>query len=165
MADVANNEQFCEPALEGADCATYPFEVCDATSHICVHKGIFPAESSEIAGYILLPLLFAIASVGGVGGGIVLVPLLISMFKFSTKESIALTSAIVTESALIRFVFFSAHAKSPDRPDATEIDYNIVRVAYPMFLVGSYFGVIFSVSLGELVLVVLIMTVLTFLSF
>ena len=129
-----------------------------------MHKPIFPAETSEIIAYILLPILFAVASVGGVGGGIILVPLLIGMFKFSTKESIALTSAIVTESALIRFIFFSAHTKHPDRPDATEIDYNIVRVAYPMFLVGSYFGVIFSVSLSELVLAILIMIVLSFLS-
>lgn len=112
-----------------------------------------------------MPALFAVASVGGVGGGIILVPLLIGMFKFSTKESIALTSAIVTESALIRFVFFSAHTKHPDRPDVTEIDYNIVRVAYPMFLIGSYFGVLLSVSLGELILAVLIMAVLSFLSF
>ena len=89
---------------------------------------------------------------------------MIGMLHFTTKESIALTSAIVTESALIRFVFFSAHAKNPDRPDATEIDYNLVRATYPLFLVGSYFGVIFSVSLGELILAVMIMTLLCFLS-
>ena len=104
------------------------------------------------------------ASVGGVGGGIILVPLMIGMLHFTTKESIALTSAIVTESALIRFVFFSAHAKNPDRPDATEIDYNLVRATYPLFLVGSYFGVIFSVSLGELILAVMILTLLCILS-
>lgn len=65
---------------------------------------------------------------------------------------------------MIRFIFFSAHSKHPDRPEATEIDYNIVRVAYPMFLVGSYFGVILSVSLGELILAILIMAVLSVLS-
>ena len=68
------------------------------------------------------------ASVGGVAGGIILLPVMIGMLHFNTKESIALTSAIVTESALIRFFFFSAHAENPDRPDATEIDYNLVRV-------------------------------------
>ena len=34
----------------------------------------------EIFGYIALPVLFAIASVGGVGGGIILVPMLIGVF-------------------------------------------------------------------------------------
>ena len=122
-------------------------------------------ETSEIVAYVLLPILFAVASVGGVGGGIILVPLLIAMLQFTTKESIAMTSAIVTESSLIRFVFFSAYAKHPERPDTTEIDYNLVRITFPMFLIGSYFGVILSVSLGELILAILIMTILTFLSF
>ena len=101
------------------------------------------------------------ASVGGVGGGIILVPVLIGMMHFSTKESIAVTSAIVTESALLRFVFFSAYAKHPEKPNSTEIDYNIVKIAYPMFLVGSYFGVMLSVSLGELILAVLLILILT----
>lgn len=142
----------------------YPFEVCDQATSLCVHKSIFPIETSEIVAYILLPILFAVASVGGVGGGIILVPLLIGFLHFTTKESIALTSAIVTESALIRFIFFSAHSKHPDRPGATEIDYNIVRVAYPLFQIGTFFGVMLSVSLGELILAILIMTVLSVLS-
>ena len=129
-----------------------------------MHKSVFPVETSEIVVYICLPILFALASVGGVGGGVILAPLLIGFLHFSAKESIALTSGIVAESALIRFIFFSAHSKHPDRPEATEIDYNIVRVAYPMFLVGSYFGVILSVILGELILTILILTVLTALS-
>ena len=75
-----------------------------------------------------------------------------------------MTSAIVTESVLIRFIFFSSHAKHPERENATEIDYDLVRVVFPMFLIGSYFGVILSVSLGELILGVLLMTLMTFLS-
>mmetsp|Transcript_32910 Transcript_32910/g.40698 ORF Transcript_32910/g.40698 Transcript_32910/m.40698 type:complete len:147 (+) Transcript_32910:286-726(+) len=87
------------------------------------------------------------------------------MLHFSTKESIAISSAIVAESALLRFVFFSAYGKHPDRDGATEIDYNLSRAVFPTFLIGSYFGVILSVSLGELVLAILIMAVLTALSF
>ena len=52
---------------------TYPFEVCDDIAKICVHKEIFPIETSELVAYIFLPILFAVASVGGVGGGIILV--------------------------------------------------------------------------------------------
>ena len=149
--------------MNGEDCAGYPYELCDEIEMTCRHKDIFPVEVSEVVAYILLPILFAIAAVGGIGGGIIMVPLLIGMLHFKTKESIAVTSAIVTESALIRFVFFSAYKAHPDRPDATEIDYNLVRVAYPMFLMGSYFGVMLSVSLGELILAVLITVVLVLL--
>ena len=61
-----------------------------------MHKDLFPAEISEILTYIALPVFFAVASVGGVGGGIILLPISIGMLKFPTKEAIAMTSAIVT---------------------------------------------------------------------
>ena len=138
--------------------------MCDAETLTCVHKSLFPAETAEIIAYVLLPILFAVAAVGGVGGGIILLPMLIGFFHFGTKEAIALCAAIVTESAFIRFVFFSAHAPHPERPNATEIDYNLVRIAFPVFMIGSYFGVLLSVSLGELILAILLMVLMTFLS-
>ena len=147
-----------------SDCHAYPFEICDEELNICVHKGVFPVLPLEIAGLILLPILLAIASVGGVGGGTIMVPVLIGMFGFTTKDSIAISSAIVFWSAFLRFVLFSAYASHPERPNATEVDYNVVKAVFPVYLVGSYFGVILSVSLGELILVVLMMTVLTGLS-
>ena len=112
----------------------------------------------------MLPLLFAIASVGGVGGGIILIPVMIGVFGFHTKDAIPCASAIVFESATLRFVTYSAHAPHPVRPNATQIDYNLVRAVFPAFLVGSYFGVILSVGLGELILAILIMLVLSFLT-
>ena len=158
------NNSICNPALNSEDCFAYPFEVCDETSKTCVHKPLFPAQLSEIFAYALLPIFFAVASVGGVGGGIILLPIMIGMLKFQTKEAIVLTSVIVTESVLIRFIFFSAHTKHPERPNATEIDYNLVRAAFPIFMIGSYFGVIISVSMSDLVLAILLMTLMTFLS-
>lgn len=121
-------------------------------------------QTSEIIAYILLPILFAVASLGGIGGGIILIPLLIGMFSFTTKESIAIASAIVFLSSLFRFIFMSAHAGHPERQNATQIDYNLVRAAFPAFLVGGYFGVLLSVSLGELILAVLMMVTLVLLS-
>ena len=94
-----------------------------------------------------------------------MVPIAIGLLHFSAKDAIAIAAAIVTESAFIRFIFFSAHAKHPERHECTEIDYNLVKLIFPVFLVGSYFGVIFSVSLGELPLAILIMLLLTFLTF
>ena len=130
-----------------------------------MHKDLFPAVPLEIVGYVLFPIMFAIASVGGVGGGIILLPMMIAFFHFPAKDAVAVCSVIVTESAVIRFAFFSAHTKHPARPHGTEIDYNLVRIAFPSFMIGSYFGVILSVSLGELILAVLLMVLMTFLAF
>ena len=102
-------KEVCEPAQKGKDCSAYPFEICDGETKYCVHKGVFPLEVSEIICYLLIPLLLAIASIGGIGGGIILIPLLVGFFKFRTKEAIPITSSLVFLSATIRFCFFSAH--------------------------------------------------------
>ena len=48
----------------------------------------------------------------------------------------------------------SAFQKHPERPGTTAIDYKLIRVVFPTFLVGSYFGVLVSVFLGDLPLAV-----------
>ena len=162
--DSGIQAQSCDPQKADNICMTSPFDVCDEVLKVCVHKGIFPVEPSEIAGLILLPILLAIATVGGVGGGTIMVPVLIGMFGFTTKDAIPISSAIVFWSALLRFVLVSAYAPHPLRSHATQVDYNVVKTVFPVYLVGSYFGVILSVSLGELILVILMMTVLFVLS-
>ena len=112
----------------------------------------------------MIPLLFALASVGGIGGGIILIPIVIGFFKMTTKNSIAISSAIVFSAALVRFVCFSGYAKHPKYPDETEINYSLVRAVFPIFMIGTYLGVTLSVSLGEMPLAVLIMLLLSVLS-
>ena len=131
-------------------------EGSSAPASICAHKPLRPVLKQEIFPTIFLPLLLGIASVAGVGGGMVVVPITMGLFAFSTKEAIAISTAIVFETAIIRFVFFSAWTKHPESPNKTEIDYNTVRVVYPLFLVGSFLGVIFYILLSELWLTVLI---------
>lgn len=91
------------------DCSAYPFEICDVEEKVCIHKGVFPLETSEIICYLIIPLLLAIATIGGIGGGIILIPLLVGLFHFKTKEAIPITSALVFLAATIRFAFFSVH--------------------------------------------------------
>jgi len=131
---------------------------------VCQHKSLFPLLTSEIFPTIFLPLLLAISSVAGVGGGMVVVPITIAFFHFSSKEAIAISTAIVFETGILRFVFFSAWTKHPENAAKTEIDYNTVRVVYPLFLVGSFLGVIFYIILSELWITVLIIVCLGALS-
>ena len=89
-----------------------------------------------------------------------MVPVLIGMYGFSTKDAIPISCAIVFWSALLRFGLISAFAPHPERPNATQVDYNIVKAVFPVYLVGGYFGVMLSVSMGELILVILMMLLL-----
>ena len=103
--------------------------------------------------------MLAIASVSGVGGGGIFVPIAIGLLLFQVKDAIAMSTAIVFETAILRFAFFSAHKPHPERENATEIDYNTVRVVFPLFLVGSFAGVYLTIALSELLLTVLIISV------
>ena len=131
---------------------------------ICAHKPFWPLLESEIFPTIFLPFLLGLASVVGLGGGSVVVPVAMCMFHFSSKEAIAISTPIVFMTAIIRFIFFSAWTKHPEVPTKTEIDFNTVRVVYPLFLTGSFFGVIFYIILSEVLLTVLLIVCLGTLS-
>jgi len=102
------------------------------------------------------------ASVAGLGGGVVFVPILMAFFHFKTKQVVAMSLAIVFESGLIRTFGFSFWAKHPER-DATEIDFNTVKVVFPLFLVGSYLGVLTSMILPDILLCALLTVILIYL--
>ena len=158
-------DQTCDPDLDGTECVHYPYQQCSGgDTPICIHKGIFPILPTEIIAIILLPPMLAIASVSGVGGGGIFTPIAIGLLLFPVKEAIAMSTAIVFENAIIRFVFFSAWKPHPERSNATEIDYNTVRIVFPLFLVGSFSGVYLIIAISELVLTILIISVLGVLS-
>ena len=139
----------------------FPYEVCNPTLSICEHKPIFPMLVPEIVGIIVLPFLLGIASVAGLGGGVILVPMMMAFFYFNAKDIIAMSLAVVFLSCLIRTMGFSVWSKHPES-NSTEIDFNTMRVVYPFFIVGSYFGVLTSILLPEIVLVILLTFLLTY---
>lgn len=73
----------------------------------CAHKNVFPANGSEIAGVIILPLLLGFANNGGIGGGGLIIPVCIAMFGFSTIQAIALSNFVIFAGALVRYFGFS----------------------------------------------------------
>jgi hypothetical protein len=126
----------CDPSISALSplatdaqhyCSYFPYEVCNVQLTDCEHKGIFPILPSEYIGLIIMPLLLGIASLAGLGGGVVFVPLMMAFFHFKTKDTVAMSLAIVFESGVIRTFLFSWWAKHPERP-TTEIDFNTIRV-------------------------------------
>ena len=67
--------------------------------------------------------------------------------------------AITATTSIIR-TYFSIKAKHPEKPRQTEIDFNTVRISYPLFLLGSYAGVLTSIAIPELVLSIILLVLL-----
>lgn len=94
----------CDPSISALSplatdaqhyCSFFPYEVCNAQTTDCEHKGVFPILNSEYIGLIIMPLLIGIASLAGLGGGVVFVPLMMAFFHFKTKDTVAISLAIV----------------------------------------------------------------------
>jgi uncharacterized membrane protein YfcA len=73
--------------------------------------------------------------------------------------------AVVFQSGLIRTFGFSFWASHPDKKESTEIEWNTVKVAYPLFLVGSYLGVLTSMVLPDILLCVFLTIILVYLCY
>ena len=72
---------------------------------ICKHKGVFPIYASEFFGIIVMAVLLALANVGGVGGGGLIIPIIMAMFMFTTKEAIAISGFTIFTGSVARFIY------------------------------------------------------------
>ena len=50
-------------------------------------------------------ILLALANVGGVGGGGLIIPIMMALFTFTTKEAIALSGFTIFTGSLARFIY------------------------------------------------------------
>ena len=85
------------------DCEQYPYLICK--SKTCQHKGIFPIYYSEFMGIIVMTILLALANVGGIGGGGLIIPIIMAMFSFTTKEAIAISGFTIFTGSIARFIY------------------------------------------------------------
>ena len=145
-AAIKDVKESCEIST---DCLKYPYKVCNS-EYYCEHKGIFPMHSQEAIGLAVLAVMLAMANVGGVGGGGLIIPIIMAFFKFTTKGAIALSGFTIFTGSLARFIY-AYNMRHPDK-DATLIDYGIVIVMMPLVLVGSFIGVLVNIMLPSLIL-------------
>ena len=116
----------------------------------------------EFIGTMILPVLLGAANFGGIGGGGLIIPFLMTFWGFSTKESIAISNLTIAVGAVIRFLM-TIKQKHPNK-NATNIDYGIVIVMMPCVLLGTILGVLVNVSVSALILAIILTLLLMFLS-
>ena len=98
----------------------------------------------------MLPILLALANVGGIGGGGLIIPITMALFQFTTKEAIAISGFTILAGSVARFIM-TINDRHPEK-DAIIIDYGIVIVMMPLVLVGSYIGVIINIMCPGIIL-------------
>lgn len=100
---------------------------------------MFPYNTTEVIGLILILLTSALSNAGGVGGGGLVIPILLLMFKFYTHEAIPISKLTIFTGAFTSFLL-GFKQKHPNRKAIT-IDYNIPYLIVPMLLFGTMVGI------------------------
>lgn len=99
------------------------------------HKDLYPFDSSDYWGTLLVILGLLIAASGGIGGGGILVPLLILVYGFSPKHAIALSNFCIVGSSITNMVMnLSKRHPDADRP---LVDWDLILVMEPLTMAGA----------------------------
>ncbi|XP_042052502.1 sulfite exporter TauE/SafE family protein 3-like [Salvia splendens] len=96
----------------------------------------------------------ALASVGGVGGGGIFVPMLSLIIGFDPKTSTAISKCMITGAAFAT-VYYNIKLRHPSL-DLPIIDYDLALLFQPMLILGISIGVVFNVILAEWMVTVLL---------
>ena len=119
------------------DCLDHPWYKCGIEKPgYCGHKGVFPVYGLEVAGIIVFSLIMMLSNIAGIGGGGVAIPIIMSMFYFSTKPAIAISSFSIFLTTLARFIM-NFREKHPEKSNVVVIDYDLVAIMMPTTLAGA----------------------------
>ena len=104
----------------------------------------------------------AMANIGGITGGGLTVPFLITFWGFDMKEAIAISGFQSLVVAAVRYIY-SRNNRHPEK-NTTHIDYGLVIVMLPLALTGSFIGVFFNLMLPPVILSIILTFVLVLLT-
>jgi len=96
---------------------------------------------NELIGSVLIMAVVGVGQAAGVGGGLVVVPLLMQFFSYESKKSIALVFVTIFSASLGNL---SVYMRQRDNDGTPIIDYKIVIVSLPTIMIGSVYGVAFN---------------------
>lgn len=146
-----------KPCLADENCSP-PYIICRES--LCKRKRIWPIQLKEIFAILLLSFLVLMATASGLGGGAIIVPILLVLMEFNTKQSVALSNGIIFFVSIFKSAF-SLHMKHPTIPHRTLIDHNLVIIFISTILFGLLIGTTLSEILPDIVQMVgLIMIVI-----
>ena len=110
----------------------------------CIHKVLFPMDSIEIAGLLVLFFLSIFATVAGIGGGTVFIPILLLMFNFSQQEATPISTTTVFLNLAIRnLISLKDRHLLRKKP---LISFDFVLIFSPTVIMGTIFGVIINLT-------------------
>ena len=130
----------------------HPYYLCGIKKEgYCGHKEVFPGQPLEIGGIIVFAIIMMLSNIAGIGGGGVAIPIIMSMFYFSTKPAIAISSFSIFLTTLARFIM-NFREKHPEKGNVVVIDYDLVAIMMPTTLAGAQIGALILITFPSLII-------------
>ena len=133
---------------EDTDCA-YLY-LCDAEEGICKHKHLWPLAPIEITGSVTVLVMAGLFMAGGLGGGAMMVPILIYLFKYHSKAAIYNAYSIIFGGATGNFLY-SLYEVDYDT-HKPQIAYDVAALTIPSLLSGTIIGVTLNRAFPEIII-------------
>jgi uncharacterized membrane protein YfcA len=123
-----------------------------------IHKDLYPLDTSDYVGTMLVGLGLMIAASGGIGGGGILVPLLILVYGFHPKYAIPLSNFTILGSSIMNMILNAIKRHpSADRP---LVDWDLILIMEPLTMAGAVVGALVGKILPDWILVLMLVILL-----
>ena len=106
-------------------------------------KTHFEYNRKELIGAILVIILSMISNAGGVGAGLIIVPVYILFYGFVSSDAIPLSRVTIFSGSLTNYVL-NFNQRDPHNQNQLLINYSLCAVMMPLLLAGTQIGVICS---------------------
>ena len=131
----------------------------------CTHKPLFtPFKTMDVVGTFVLIVIMALATMGGIGGGGVVVLLIQVLLYFDLKGAIALSGFSIFTCSVTRYII-TRDQRHPEKKTCVALDYGLASVMMPTVLMGSFIGVWFNIMLPDMIIQIILALLLFFLTF
>jgi uncharacterized membrane protein YfcA len=121
----------------------------------CVHKSLFPLDSTEILGTCLIFLMSGLAGATGIGGGALYVIFFVVLFGYNASNSVAFSQFTIMGTTIIA-VLIKVFMRHPTK-NKPLIDYDIIIVIIGPLLAGTTIGVAANIILPYWLILLLLM--------
>jgi uncharacterized membrane protein YfcA len=133
---------------------------------ICSHGTCIESVASyrtQIAGSILIVLIASLSNAGGVGTGLIVMPVLISMFRLSVHAAIPMCDVVILGTSVIG-IGVKILSRDPYR-DRPLVMYDLILLIIPPLLLGTILGVVVNTYTPDFVILSLLCLVLMYFSY
>ena len=101
----------------------------------------------------------AFTNTGGFGGAGIIIPIMVGLYSFDTKNAIALSNFSVSVSSFVRYIFHFNMSHPLKNGAGVAVDYNIITLMLPAAIVGASIGIIVNLVLPGPIILGLFITV------